>query len=161
MHSECSQNSALLLRNTVSQSFACRWIGLAAAGPCWLMLTVAAFLTPSVSGVGTHQQLGLSACSSLAYTGYPCPSCGMTTAVAATVHGRFALAFRAQPFGILLTLAAVVFGVCGAVQFLTARPILARMRPRFWWAFLAVAGLLGGWVWKVLAGMACGQYPLR
>ena len=47
---------------------------------CVALLSVAAWLTPDELGVGSHQQLGLPPCSMLTLTGYPCPTCGMTTA---------------------------------------------------------------------------------
>ena len=55
---------------------------------CGTVLVVAALLTPRASGQGTHQQLGLPACSFLVQTGYPCPSCGLTTSVVAMAHGK-------------------------------------------------------------------------
>jgi uncharacterized protein DUF2752 len=41
-------------------------------------------------------------------TGVPCPLCGMTTSVEATVHLRVGDAFAANPAGILLVAVAVV-----------------------------------------------------
>lgn len=35
-------------------------------------------------------------------TGYPCPGCGMTRAVAAVLHGDFSGAFAAHPLWVLL-----------------------------------------------------------
>lgn len=66
------------------------------------MLGVARWLTPSPTGVGTHEQLGLPACMFLKLTGIPCPSCGLTTSVAHAVRFEFAAAFAAQPFGLLV-----------------------------------------------------------
>jgi hypothetical protein len=65
-------------------------------------LGLARWLTPSPNGFGTHQQLGLPACTFLHYTGFPCPSCGLTTCFAHAAHGQFFSAFLAQPFGLLL-----------------------------------------------------------
>ena len=42
-------------------------------------------------------------------TGIPCPLCGMTTSVEDTVHGHLEGAFAANPAGIALVAAAVVF----------------------------------------------------
>jgi hypothetical protein len=66
-----------------------------------ITLGIARALTPSPSGFGTHQQLGLPPCAFLHWTGYPCPSCGLTTCFAYAAHGQFAAAFIAQPFGLL------------------------------------------------------------
>jgi Protein of unknown function (DUF2752) len=71
-------------------------------------LAVARWLTPSPTGVGTHQQLGLPPCTFLHWTGFPCPSCGLTTCFAYAAHGRFIAAFIAQPFGLLLFLLTVL-----------------------------------------------------
>ncbi len=65
---------------------------------------VAAWLDPDPGGTGTHRQLGLQACSVLQLTGYPCPTCGMTTAFAHTVRGNLPQALRAQPMGVLICL---------------------------------------------------------
>lgn len=161
MHWESCQESALSSRSTGLRPVGSRWIGLAVALPCWAMLLIACCLKPAASGQGTHQQLGLTACSSMAYTGYPCPSCGMTTSVAAMAHGQLGLAVHAQPFGVVLFLAAVIFGGLGTVQFCSARPVLKRLHANVWWALAGVGGLMAGWLWKLLAGIAAGQYPLR
>ena len=86
----------------------------AAARPCTradqiqysVVITVAAatlglarWLHPSTRGVGTHEQLGLPACTFLKLTGIPCPSCGLTTSFAHAAHGHFWDAFVTQPFG--------------------------------------------------------------
>ena len=67
-------------------------------------LSVACVLTPSPTGFGTHQQLGLPPCTFLHWTGFPCPSCGLTTCFAFAAHGQFIAALIAQPFGVLLFL---------------------------------------------------------
>ncbi len=68
----------------------------------WTLLAVAVALTPSESGVGTHEQLGMPPCSAEVLTGYPCPSCGMTTAFAWFVRGDLINALKAQVFGTAL-----------------------------------------------------------
>lgn len=71
-----------------------------------LMIT-ARTLTPSISGEGTHQQLGLPACSAILLWGIPCPSCGMTTSWAHLARGNFVAAAWANPGGLLLGLIAL------------------------------------------------------
>jgi hypothetical protein len=73
------------------------------------ILATARILRPDPRGYGTHTQLGLLPCAFRALTGYPCPSCGMTTAFAWVVRGRFDQAWRANPAASLLapTLVAV------------------------------------------------------
>ena len=67
-------------------------MGLALLAP----FAVAARLTPSQRGYGTHQQLGLPPCSFRALFGRRCPSCGATTAWAWLVRGRLAEALKAH-----------------------------------------------------------------
>ena len=45
--------------------------------------------------------------------GIPCPTCGMTRSVVATVHGDLAGAIEAHPFGPLLVLAVLLVVVLG------------------------------------------------
>jgi hypothetical protein len=54
---------------------------------------------------GTHRQLGLPACHVLSTIGFPCPSCGMTTAVALMLHGDPTAAWRANWAGVFVTAA--------------------------------------------------------
>lgn len=71
---------------------------------CVIILSLARVLTPSPTGVGTHEQLGIPACVFLKVTGWRCPSCGLTTSFAYAAHLRFVEAFLAQPFGFFLFL---------------------------------------------------------
>lgn len=85
--------------------------GTVAVAGLWL-LSATAQLTPSATGTGTHEQLGLPTCGMLARTGNPCPTCGMTTAFAWMSRGRIDKAFLTQPAGAVgaLTLIAAVIG---------------------------------------------------
>lgn len=116
-------------------------------------LAVAAWLEPSGSGVGTHQQLGLPACGWIAGLGMPCPSCGMTTAFAFAARGSLVEAFATQPAGALLALAAAIVALVAAWTSLTASRswelLWSAMGRRFWWGFAAVAAL--AWVYKIAA----------
>ena len=131
------------------------------AGPCIALLAAGASLEPHASGFGTARQLGVPVCSVLARTGWPCPSCGLTTSVAAMVHGDIALALRAQAFGVILTLACVVLACAGLVQLVTGRPVLVTFRLGWRWVAAGLAAMLLGWGVKVLLGMADGTFPLR
>lgn len=64
-------------------------------------LGLARYLQPSARGFGTHEQLGLPACTFLTWTGIPCPSCGLTTSFAYAAHWHWWESFLAQPFGLL------------------------------------------------------------
>jgi hypothetical protein len=72
------------------------------------MLGVARSLRPDPRGLGTHEQLGLAPCGVLARTGRPCPTCGMTTALAWFARGRPDRAWRANPAGLALGLECLV-----------------------------------------------------
>lgn len=130
------------------------------AGPCAAMLAAAWSLTPDARGYGTAQQLGLPACGILVRTGWPCPTCGLTTSVAAAVRGRLGEALRAHAFGVLLTAAALVLVPLGLAELVTGRDVLGFLRPGWWWLALGGAGLLAGWGAKWLSGAAAGTLPL-
>lgn len=136
----------LLRGNLVDRVFS---VGVLAFGAG--ILGIAAWLEPDPSGMGSHHQLGLGTCTFLALTGWPCPTCGMTTTFALSVRGRFLDAVANQPFGFVLFVG-VVFAVVVA--------LLDLVRPRRRWrilyawvmereATLAVLMLLGmgvGWI---------------
>lgn len=65
------------------------------------ILGIARYLRPSARGFGTHEQLGLPACTFLTLTGIPCPSCGLTTSFAYAAHWHWLDSFVTQPFGFL------------------------------------------------------------
>ncbi len=65
-------------------------------------MLAAAFVLPALPG---HPGLP---CTLRMVTGVPCPMCGMTTSVEATVHLDLAGAFAANPAGIALVVVAVV-----------------------------------------------------
>lgn len=125
------------------------------------MLVLGALLAPDPSGYGTHARLGMGQCSFMVRYGLPCPACGLTTSVSAAVHGRFGLAARAQPFGIVLVVAAVVLAAFGTLEVLTGRPWLARLRPRPWWLWAGVGGVLAGWLGVLAAGLSRGSLPIH
>jgi hypothetical protein len=52
----------------------------------------------------THRQLGLPPCTFKVVTGYPCPSCGLTTSFALLMKGDIANSLRANAVGTLLAL---------------------------------------------------------
>ncbi len=77
--------------------------GLAVLG----ILVTARCLEPASAGFGTHQQLGLPPCTSIALYGIRCPSCGMTTAWSLATRGEFLEAARMNCGGLLLALIAL------------------------------------------------------
>ena len=126
---------------------------------CGSVIGLAVWLTPETAGVGTHRQLGLPKCSFLAQTGYPCPTCGMTTSVSAMAHGQFALALASHPFGVVLFSGLVVLAAAAVVEVLTGQSVLSRLgRPGRWvWTF--VIGIPAGWVLKLIWGIIDGTLP--
>src|SRR5262245_51411668 len=73
-----------------------------------LVFAVAWWLNPYEDGqplrMATHQQLGLPPCTFKYMTGYPCPSCGLTTSFALLMKGDVANSLRANAVGTLLAL---------------------------------------------------------
>ena len=86
------------------RSHANRIIAAAIFTPCFAVLALAAWLEPSSEGMGTHTQLGLPACGFIQVTGYPCATCGCTTAFSHAANGSLLDAFLTQPFGATLAL---------------------------------------------------------
>ncbi len=130
---------------------------------CSALLGVALYVTPDPRGLGTHEQLGLGRCGMIVTTGYPCPTCGMTTAFACTVRGRLIAALLAQPTGMLLALATIAVWLAAGYVLVTGRPSPLKvpyMTPyRLFWTLLAL--LLGGWGFKIAYGLATGTLPMR
>jgi hypothetical protein len=131
------------------------------AGGAILVLSV--WLAPDERGYGTHRQLGLGECGMLITTGLPCPTCGMTTAFAYAVRGRFLAAFLAQPAGLLLALGTAAAVAVAAWVLVTGRvpnvrlPIITPYR-----LFLGLLVILmGSWAFKIVLGLATDTLPAR
>lgn len=125
------------------------------------ILAVAGTLVPDRSGMGSHRQLGLPPCTSVVLFGYPCPTCGMTTAFAHTVRGQLVAAFRAQPAGLILALATIASAIGSLGALLTGRTWTVnwyRVSPTRV-VIVAVVLILGGWLYKVVSGVASGVFP--
>lgn len=73
------------------------------------LLITARLLHPSPLGYGTHQQLGLPPCTSVALIGLRCPACGMTTAWSYAVRGRWINAWNANAGGLGLVMIALSY----------------------------------------------------
>lgn len=130
---------------------------------CAALLGVALYLKPDPSGMGTHRQLGLQPCGMVLMTGYPCPTCGMTTAFAHTVRGQFLSAIHAQPAGFILALLTILTAA-GALY-----ALIAGRLPRLpWHAFTSyrlllalLVLMLGGWFAKIALGRVEGTLPVQ
>ncbi|MBL8879991.1 MAG: DUF2752 domain-containing protein [Phycisphaerales bacterium] len=127
------------------------------------VLGVAAWLRPDPRGMGTHQQLGAGPCGMLVSTGYPCPTCGMTTAFSYLLHGRLFRSLAAQPAGFVLACATIfVTGLSAVALVRGAMPMgrwLTRVSP-FWLYFSLLMLILGGWAYKIIVGLADGSLPM-
>ena len=122
------------------------------AAICLSFLVVAAFLKPNPQGLGTHKQLGKPACGFYVRTGYPCPTCGMTTAFAHTVRGQLYQAFAVQPAGALAALLCAIGAVGGIYITITGRRIDHYLIRINWILcfFFAAAVVLASWGWLCL-----------
>ncbi|MFW6132329.1 MAG: DUF2752 domain-containing protein [Planctomycetota bacterium] len=158
MHPESVESAAAPVRRRVTSGYY-RRRGAALLVPSLWALGIAASLEPARRGYGTHRQLDLPACAFRVRTGWPCPSCGLTTSVAAVTRGRLALAWRAQPFGIVLTAALTAMGVAGGVELIRGRPAVHRLRPGLWWLWCGLGGLFAGWEIVLVTGWADGTLP--
>jgi hypothetical protein len=70
---------------------------------------VAVYLNPygpdgSARTMATHTQLGLPQCNMVTLTGYPCPTCGMTTSFALLVRGDVRASLKANWVGTVTAL---------------------------------------------------------
>lgn len=119
-----------------------------------LLLSLATGLEPSEAGHGTHTQLGLSSCSFLAWTGWPCPMCGGTTAFAWMVRGRVVQALHANPLAVVLFVLLCGSMVLSCLEFSSRRSqwqAFIRFYQRHEVLFAGGVLLLVGcsWAWKV------------
>ena len=131
-----------------------RFVGAAVALACLTVLSIAAWLTPSPSGVGTHTELfPLQPCTWIEYADMPCPTCGMTTAFAHAADGHLIRSLITQPMGGLLAIATALAFWVGLYIAVTGSPIghvLVRMwRPSVVW-ILAIL-ILASWGYKIWA----------
>ena len=116
------------------------------------VLVTALRLSPDPRGYGTHTQLGLGACAFREMTGKPCPSCGMTTAFAWTMRGRFAESWRANPAGAMIAptcLALVPWLIFASISGRT-RPFRSAEGPLVGVVLAAVALALLSWAFRLL-----------
>lgn len=128
-----------------------RLIGLIVAALGAAPLAIAAGLTPSIGGVGTHQQLGLPPCRFLETSGIPCPTCGMTTAFAWAADGQLLQALKVQPMGALMALALACLTLIGLWGLVTASPVARLLTPLLRLSVIIAAILLGliAWVYAI------------
>lgn len=153
----------LAFRAAARNPASARLIAAGVAAGCATVLVAAASLTPDPRGQGTHEQLGLPPCTMVMFTGYPCPTCGMTTAFAYAVRGRFIAAFSAQPAGLAIALGVMAaFGLSGGTL------VTGRVWAVNWYrvtpgriALVVVLVVLAAWGYKLMLGLLSGALPMR
>src|SRR3954465_7753926 len=96
--------SPLAASKTAMSSVRTRFVAAVVMLGCAAILGLAAWLTPSPNGLGTHSQLNLPPCGWIVMMDMPCPTCGMTTAFAHAAHGDLWASFLAQPMGCVLAI---------------------------------------------------------
>ena len=129
---------------------------------CATVLWLAGSVEPYLAGLGTHEQYGLPPCSLVVLTGYPCPTCGMTTAFAYTVRGELWAAFQAHPGGLAFALATIlafsvslsvlITGKVWRVNWYRVSPARVTLTIVLIW--------LGGWAYKLAVGLISGTLPI-
>ena len=132
-----------------------RLVGLLVSLGCLLVLLLAWHLEPAHLPLGSQSQLSLPGCALQQRTGYPCPTCGMTTAWAKTVRGQLSVAFQANLAGTVLALACAVAVFAGLVTAIAGNPFYQRfVQPLFGllsprqWLYLVFALIIFAWAWK-------------
>jgi hypothetical protein len=139
--------------SAVPEPLLSRLVGLSLGVPTTTVLGIAAWLTPSPKGFGTHMQLGLGGCTMLTFTGWPCPMCGMTTTFSLMAHLRVLDALKNQPFGVVLFSLTVVGAGLGIYDAVTGRGQYKKVlkwvqRREQLLAMGLLVGMMLGWAYK-------------
>lgn len=139
---------------TLSRQAQDRLVGAVVGLPATAVLVIARLLEADPAGHGTHQQLGLGACTVLSLTGWPCPMCGMTTCFTHLAHLEPLAAAVVQPFGVVLFGATLVLAAVGLTDLVSAQGAWRRLlRFSLRHEVPLAVGLLGGmalgWIYKV------------
>ncbi len=117
-----------------------------------VLIAIGLWLKPSAAGIGTHQQMGLPACTFLKMTGYPCPSCGLTTSFAYAVRLEFGRSLSVQPFGFvffwLMILWIPVSIILTSKEMTWSEMIDGRWAPTIFYMLMAL--YVTGWIWKLV-----------
>jgi len=153
----------LIWRERLARPVVGRLVALVIFAACASGIGLAAWLMPDAKGYGTHRTLGLGPCGFLVRTGFPCPTCGMTTSCCLTVRGRIGKALYAQPLGPFIILGAAVAAVACLIVVVTGKTWMVnwyRVSP------LAVLWTVGivfilAWGIKITVGLIDGSLPAR
>lgn len=113
----------------------------------FFLFGVAARLTPSQNGLGTHRQLGLPPCGFRVVLGIPCPTCGFTTTWSHVMHGNFMAAAKTNLGGLLLWFFAAISAVWMLVSGCRGKWFLGVPNPQAWGIVLAPVLLVTFSIW--------------
>lgn len=130
---------------------------------CVVLISIAVWVSPDRTGLGSHQQLGLPRCNMVMITGYPCPTCGMTTAFSYSVRGRLISAIQAHPAGFLLAILTMMTAIVSVRVICTGKVWVVnwyRISPAIV-IVAAIAVILLGWIFKLVMGIMNGSYPVH
>jgi hypothetical protein len=109
---------------------------------------------------GTHQQLGLPPCSFQRLTGWPCPSCGLTTSFSLLMHGDWRAALAVNPAGPVMVLLAVTMAGWFALAGISGRTL--GLPDWHWLSSLAAWTMLwlvlGCWLIRALLYLRNGSW---
>jgi hypothetical protein len=146
----------LLPRMIENRSVPARLVNLSAALAISFVLLLSFWLKPDPRGLGTHEQLMLYPCNFYVWTGYPCPTCGMTTAFAHMAHGQLREAFVAQPMGALGFLVCVCLLPITAISAFTGTNLVQTTLRLPWRRLSMILGamLALSWIFKLVVFMA-------
>ena len=144
-----------------------RSVGLLVSLGCMAILVLALHLEPTNLPLGPQSYLSLPECAFRQRTGYPCPTCGMTTAWARAVRGDLVAAFRANIAAGVFALVCAVAALGGLATVFGGRscynrfvePVLGLLRPRQWF-YLAVGLIIFAWAWNALWALAAPDTQL-
>ena len=125
------------------------------------ILITAARLHPDRHHFGTHEQLGLPPCGFLVLTGLPCPTCGMTTAFAHTLHGEFIQAMRAQVVGFVLALGCAAAGTLALIALIGGRCLSINWYrvPPMTVVWSTTTLFIAAWAANIVFGLLDGTFP--
>jgi hypothetical protein len=139
---------------SVELSRCTRFLAAIAGAGLLAVLLLASQLRPDPRGWGTHEQLGLPPCTFLTVVGKRCPACGMTTAFANVMHGRFAAALAANASGTLLAGVALLASIWALAVAARGRHLAWQPREETVAMFaLALTGIvLCEWIFRLLSG---------
>jgi hypothetical protein len=68
-------------------------------------------------------------------------------------HGHIVAAFWAQPFGVVLFAALLLFGVAGLAQLASGKDFVGKLGPAVWWIWVAAGAFLAGWGFELARRM--------